>query len=108
MRDAEGRLVGLSPRGYCRRPRPQLRNRSRPRLVSPLPPSEYNVLRRDYVCLPAKLLEEKCDFQRSMANNEAKLRENESDLRAAQKNFADMLDTANATYSRNRYACTSL
>lgn len=57
------------------------------------------------VCCPtAKLLEEKCDFQRCMANNEAKLRENESDLRAAQKNFVDKLDAANETYSRNRCA----
>eukprot|EP00752_Nemacystus_decipiens_P004666 g4254.t1 len=56
----------------------------------------------------AKLLEEKCDFQRSMANNEAKLRENESDLRAARKNFVEKLDEANAAYSRNRAAMNTM
>lgn len=50
----------------------------------------------------AKLLEEKCDFQRSMANNEAKLKENEDDFRLAQRGFVADLEKANLAYSRNR------
>lgn len=50
----------------------------------------------------AKLVEEKCDFQRSMANNEAKLKENEEDLRRAQREFVDALEKANAAYTHNR------
>ena len=50
----------------------------------------------------AKLVEETCDFQRSMANNEAKLKENEEDFRRAQRGFVEDLEKANAAYTRNR------
>ena len=50
----------------------------------------------------AKLVEETCDFQRSMANNEAKLKENEEDFRRAQRGFVQDLEKANAAYTRNR------
>lgn len=37
-----------------------------------------------------------------MANNEAKLKENEEDLRRAQREFVQELEGANHAYSRNR------
>lgn len=37
-----------------------------------------------------------------MANNEAKLKENEEDLRRAQRGFVEDLEKANLAYSRNR------
>ncbi len=45
---------------------------------------------------------EKCDFQRSMANNEAKLKQNEVDLKAAQRGFIETLEKINAAFSRQR------
>lgn len=57
--------------------------------------------------LSAKLMEEKCDFQRSMANNEAKLKQNEDDLRRAQREFVETLEKANLAYSRNRWVLAS-
>ncbi|CAM9238321.1 unnamed protein product [Pylaiella littoralis] len=56
----------------------------------------------------AKLMEEKCDFQRSMTNNEAKLRENEQDLKAAQQGFVEDLEKINISYSRNRAEMNTL
>lgn len=52
--------------------------------------------------LSAKLVEETCDFQHSMANNEAKLKENEEDFRRAQRGFVEDLEKANAAYTSNR------
>lgn len=46
-------------------------------------------------------MEEKCDFQRSMANNEAKLKEHEEDLRRAQREFVQDLEGINEVYARN-------
>lgn len=37
-----------------------------------------------------------------MANNEVKLKENEEDLRRAQREFVQELEGANQAYSRNR------
>ena len=42
-----------------------------------------------------------------MANNEAKLKQNEDDLRRAQHEFVQDLEKANLVYSRNRWALTS-
>lgn len=53
-------------------------------------------------------MEEKCDFQRSMANNEAKLKQNEDDLRRAQREFVENLEKANLAYSRNRWVLAPL
>lgn len=63
----------------------------------------FHVLFLPSITLSAKLMEEKCDFQRSMTNNEAKLRENEQDLKAAQQGFVEDLEKINISYSRNRY-----
>lgn len=63
---------------------------------SPPPPASL------FIFFLAKLMEEKCDFQRSMANNEAKLKENEQDLKAAQRGFVEDLEKINTSYSRNR------
>lgn len=51
----------------------------------------------------AELIKEKCDFQRSMANNEAKLKENEEKLHKARQDFVEELEKANSAYSRDRY-----
>ncbi|CBN74792.1 hypothetical protein Esi_0043_0005 [Ectocarpus siliculosus] len=62
----------------------------------------------DLIAEKAKLSEQSSDFQRSMFNNEAKLKENERDLKEAQRGFVDSLEKSNASYSRHRAVMNNL